>query len=78
MKMNIWLSSRLRVSIFDEGVRHTDKGGMEMNCKKCVYYLKMGSVGICKLAQLPIKNHEPHFKCPLERDLPKILKEEQK
>lgn len=49
-----------------------------MNCKKCVYYLKMGKVGICKLAQLPIKNYEPHFKCPLERELPKILKEEVK
>ena len=45
----------------------------KMNCKKCVYYLKIGEVGICKLAQLPIKNYEPHFKCPLERELPKIF-----
>lgn len=50
-----------------------------MKCKGCVYYLKMDKkVGICKLAQLPIKNYEPHFKCPLERELPKILKEDSK
>ena len=46
-----------------------------MKCKGCVYYLKMGNVGICKLVQLPIKKQEPHFTCPLERELPKILKE---
>ena len=49
-----------------------------MKCKNCNWYMPFGNVGVCGLQQLPIKNYEPTFKCPLEREIPKIFKEEPK